>query len=74
MRESKRGRIFLSLVIFSTLVVPLLGSGRKTVGNESNDRTVWVNVLVPFCETEWVWSGEYRVVGYETTQLTYLDY
>jgi hypothetical protein len=72
MRESKRGRIFVSLVVFSTLVVTLLGFGREIAGSESDGRKVWVKV--PFCETEWMWSGRYRVVGYETTQVPYLDY
>jgi hypothetical protein len=72
MRESKRGRIFLSLVVFSALVVILLGLGGEIAGKDLDDRKVWVNV--PFCETEWVWSGRYRVVGYETTRVPYLDY
>jgi hypothetical protein len=50
MRESKRGRIFLSLVVFSALVVILLGFGGEIAGKDLDDKKVWVNV--PFCETE----------------------
>ena len=72
MRESKRGWISLSLVVFSVLVITVVGFGGEIAAQELDFRPVLVKV--PFCMTKLVWTGEYRFAGYKTIEVPYLDY
>jgi hypothetical protein len=72
MRESKRGRCFVSFLVFFILFVPLFGFSGEIAAQEPRYRQAWVKV--PFCTTESVWSGEYRATGYRTIEIPFLDY
>ena len=72
MRESERGRCFVSFVVFSVLVVTVFGFGGEIAAQEPDNRPVWVRV--PFCTTKSVWTGEYEVVDYRTIEIPFLDY